>query len=1564
MPTNIINSNGPASAGSPFAVTAQNLRMDNDRGLILLKFPGYELDATELLYSDTYTQYDNLMVQTLNGDYINLGNYVKKTEFNDYYPSILTELEFRNKIANYYTKKESNDLLQNIRDNYVTNVSFNSYKDTQRQIDDEINTKIQDNLNAISNINNVVIPTLKTIDSFNTDIARYTDTAGLNRILATYTNTSGLNTLLDEIRNTHTTYKQANDTRSQNIETLLADTYNKTWINDKFNLYYTKKENDVRYNTLDTKIKKNISDINTINNDINTIYRDKVDLAVFNEFKDDSYRKAEVDKKITDVNAYTKPEMNSIVSTINSNIDNALTRINDTNTRISNMYTNLQHDTRHNSLDYRITTNFNSIEDIKSSYTTLTNFNNEVKKINDALNVRYTKTELNNIIFENNKKFYTKEDMDNKSSNVIANYDITNRAFIAKSISDNNLNYLALIDFNLYKDTVFDKNEVNDLFTTNLSNYDTTAVNDIKHTNLYNKTKTEYTKLVNDTIQNYYDKPYVDTEFAKYRTRDDDNEYIKNTLKLYVTEEKFTDTISNVPSLQTVSDTIYNKLEENNTRLNDTIETTIDNKMLIFYDYLLNNTGIFYTKQIMDLRLDTKEDKTISILRYNYLNTRIDKFYKKFITYYTKDEVDSKFTYYFSNANIADATLYYTSVETDRFLNEKVDKTTYQLFYDNTYNKTYVDTELNKKVNISVYNSEMLDLHNKDTEIETKVDDLTQFINGTLTNDINTRITGVETSLGNRITANENNISTLTTRTSDLVELAKTFKNEAQVNALITAITDNKVDKVDYELDKTTFAKLNEFNTLKNNLDNNYTKTVDMVKKIKDVSDIVPSDIKINDMIDAKITTYNTSNTLSKVIDDKISSNSNALHSTITSETDTKLNDYPTLTFLSTNNYTKVESDNKRNELKREFTTKYDDLNSTLETYKTFVADNYLKLTGGSVNGNVSITGDLKVCNYVLNNDGFKITNNTTDFIIFNTANVTGNTQKDINIGSDKINVVTIGNTSDLIHRKYNTVENTQTDYKIITEEVFKPFKDTIYTKIESNNLLDKKVDKTTYNSTISNMNDTLATKDELNDYKDEMSATLDNYHTITDYQKHVSDNYVNNITFNNFKTDISNKVNNDLSTKLEELKTDTKSKLDTLSITLDDNVDRVNTEITGKITTLENNTYNKTYVDTELNKKADKTHLNNVLYSGVTQPSYSLDIGSVAVKISDDNKNIYTVVDGSGIKMDNKSDNINRNIINMKYGINEPLPDIQIGDNLVRSINILGNNLQYGDSEMNLSPVVTERKLTEVQNSIVSNMRQKDLELEGKINTSNNNIKTNTDNITEIFKELAKKESSTDVTSKLYAKLDKSGGNITGEVTFTNDGKITLNNNNDIKIGLRHIDNYVSEYGMYRYKDKNINLIEKYTSDVTTYSDYSYINESDSYFFLNPGYEIYDSTTMGSRAFKIKNSDTQHGFPASVKNIYFPTNNIYVPYSDISEDNTAENTHRHYKLDRLVTESILNHMKDDIVKTYTSTLNSTKSELTTASTDLETKLKKYVDDQISAKLDEIGKILDKINGA
>lgn len=1573
MPTTNITQNGPASAGSPFAVLA-NARIDKDRGLVLRKFPEYELDATQLIYSDTYVQYDNLMVQTLNGDYINLGNYVKKVEFNDYYPSILTEKEFREKIASYYTKKESNELFQNIKDNYVTNVSFNNYIDLQKEKDKEINKRIDGNLDKINNINDNVIPTLKTIESFNRDIAKYTNTEDLNAILATYTNTSGMDTKLQEIKDTHSAYKQSNDARSLAIETTVADMYNKAYINEKFALYYTKNENDVRYNTLDRKIKANTDELVNVNNNINIIYRDKVDNSSFTEFKQDSYRRGEIDKKIEAVNAYTKPEINNIIDGVNTNISNTNARINDTNTRITNMYTNVFHDTRYNNLDYRVKTNFNSIEDIKVQYVTLTNYNNEIKKINDALDIRHTKTEINNIIYNNNLNYYTKREIDSKSNDDIVNYDKLNKKYILGQITENNKLYLSLADFNIYKDTIFTKNEISSLFVNKLANYDLSTAVDVKVNNVYTNTKNEYTNFISDKLSKHYEKTYIDNEFAKYRTREDDNTYINEKLKNYVTEEKFVNDLSNVPSLQTMTDTIYSKLDENNKKLDETIGNHIDKKMLVFYDYLLNNSGIYYTKQIMDLKMQGKEDKSISILRYTHLENRIEKFYKKFITYYTKDEIDSKFSYYFSNVNIADATLYYTSVETDRLLADKVDKTTYDLFYKNTYNKTYVDTELNKKVNIVTYNSEISDLHENDTKLKTALDDLRTIINGGLTNSINTRFTSVESSLNTKITTNKESIDTLNTKVSDLTELSRTFKNEEQVNKLITAITDTKVSQSDYNLDKLTFTKVSDFTLLKNNLENNYTTTSNLNQSLSDIRQNIPTDVKINSMIDDKLESYTSSTDLLKLVDDKINSNSNTLKNKITEETDTKFTKYPTLEFLARNNYTKEQADLNRNNLKTELTQKITETNNALDTYKTKVSNEYLKLTGGIVTGDLTVNSKFMVGNYNLSSDGMKYNDNSNEYDLLNVEDIVTESsvrQKGMLLGSSNINFVRLTSSDNLYHNKYDVDSSSFNIYKIITEESFNPYKETVYTKVKADELFNLKTDKSLFDSTVNTLNTTLATKVEFNEYKDTMADTIAKYHTIEAYQKFVSDNYISKTDFNTFKSDTNNKIDSDLTVKLNELKEDTKTKLTNLNKTLQETVKTVNTDISGKIKALDDNVFKKSEMNDKLNLKADKTDLNGALYNNKDHSDYALNIGKISIKSQVDG--VSTVMDKYGVHLVNSTSSISRDI--MTTNVADSKYTLNIGSDALDEINLVAKKLYIKNESGNKSLLVSAKDLSDNVTALNSTINSKNLEVQADITSLTSKVKTNTDNITSTLQEVNKKISIEEANNKLDKKLDKSGGTVTGQIDFNENGKLVIKNG-DLKLKFYY--NSTTDENDYtvtrdKYELTEIPIVSSGTVRAED-GEYNDSNEIDlnSVFLFGDYIPYYDSrgffdylldVTPPSGVTEGENIKRRIKAPGK---IYLPTTNIMVPttiYENTEVEKYPGKKFSHLCFSRLVNQDTLSMEIGNLTEKITEAKTEMTKASTTANTDLETKLKKYVDDKINEKLDEIGKILDKING-
>lgn len=93
----------------------KDIHIDKERGIYLLKFPEYTVDATALIFADTYMTYAYDLIETLNGDRINLGDYLTRKDFYTYYHSFLTEREYTDRIKSYYKKLEINELLDEIK---------------------------------------------------------------------------------------------------------------------------------------------------------------------------------------------------------------------------------------------------------------------------------------------------------------------------------------------------------------------------------------------------------------------------------------------------------------------------------------------------------------------------------------------------------------------------------------------------------------------------------------------------------------------------------------------------------------------------------------------------------------------------------------------------------------------------------------------------------------------------------------------------------------------------------------------------------------------------------------------------------------------------------------------------------------------------------------------------------------------------------------------------------------------------------------------------------------------------------------------------------------------------------------------------------------------------------------------------------------------------------------------------------------------------------------------------------------------------------------------------------
>ena len=204
------------------------------------------------------------LIETLNGDRINLGDYLTRKDFYTYYHSFLTEREYIDRIKSYYKKLEINELLDEIKRNWLSNSNFEIYKEETRETLNGHNNRITSNTNRLNTLENVTIPTLMTKEAYNNNIRNYTTLNRLTETLALYPTLEKYNRDLNLIKNSSISTNDANTLRFVAIENRLEEIYDKTWVNNKFNLYYTKEEVDDFHNVMDSRVDENERQI-TIN---------------------------------------------------------------------------------------------------------------------------------------------------------------------------------------------------------------------------------------------------------------------------------------------------------------------------------------------------------------------------------------------------------------------------------------------------------------------------------------------------------------------------------------------------------------------------------------------------------------------------------------------------------------------------------------------------------------------------------------------------------------------------------------------------------------------------------------------------------------------------------------------------------------------------------------------------------------------------------------------------------------------------------------------------------------------------------------------------------------------------------------------------------------------------------------------------------------------------------------------------------------------------------------------------------------------------------------------------
>ena len=1129
----------------------------------------------------------NTLKNELNqGTTTTLNDYVTKEKFTEERSKLYSSTEVDNIVKDlkdtHYTKEEEdtkhNALKKELTDykalNHTTHTDVTNYITENNKL---YNTKIE-----ISGIK----------EALETSIGTKLDKSIYDTFKQDYgTTISSIKGAATTLRNEYDNHIISYNSKSNEINNKLDDRYTKEEINDMIKSYYTKSEADLVHNGLSSSLSSTSTNLGLVTNRVSALEIGKLDKAVFDDLNANVLRTEEVERRIKAVNAYAKPDMDRMLKKVNDSIEDNKRSINAIGVNVAGMYSNLQLDTKFNEIKVTTTDHTGRITTLENNTVSKSDYEEDKKRINLSLDNTYSKTQINSIIANNNSNYYTKEEIGNLEDNKINTYDTGIKSFINTTLDTRLGGFVSTSDFNTFKNDVATKTEL------------TTAVSTLSD-NVYSKSESNQMK---DNIMSQgksYTDNKVDTELTKYTdtvltprlsglldtagaTRLVDDRMIG-----YVTKESFYERMNNVPSADDLDSSIDSKMGQAVHTVRHIIANDVNVQLNKFYDYAIDNKKLHYNRLALDSKFKQFQDRNLSLLRYKYTVDQINRVKKRFVNYFTKDEIDTKFNFYFNRANIADASLYYTSEQTDKFLAGKLDTSVFRLFTDNTYGKQKIDTELDKKVDVSSYNTAIQGLTGRVTILETNYNTVAGSVN-TLNTTLNSKINTLESTVNNNNSTLTTSIGGINGEISTIKTALSRFKNEEQLKNLIDSKITGKLNIDDYNLEKQTFVTTGKLTTeIRGVVDSTYGREI-IDNKISEVNNKIKSESDINSLIDDKLSAYSSSTDIESKINTKVATAKSEAISTVTEATNTKLLPYMKTedannTYLSKSEMATKEStiDGKINDVKSELTTKISDLSNT-------AGNTYLKLTGGE------LSGPLKVQKVSVSNNGIVYDNN--NLMAFKSSSQGSELTNYVEIGSENLDSIRFINRDGVFHYKDNQ------DYKFITTEVFDPFKADVFRKGEINTLLSGKVDKNSYDTEIAGIKSGYVTTETLNSNISNLSNRLDGMYTKQDIEKYVSDNYLKSNVFDTFKTNNKLEYEKYVRDKLNESNTTANGKISTLENTVEQNKNALTTSINaidnkvsvhiltsnrtldGKVNTTDFNNYKDvTYTKVEVNKKEE----------------------------------------------------------------------------------------------------------------------------------------------------------------------------------------------------------------------------------------------------------------------------------------------------------------------------------------------------------------------------------------
>ena len=821
-----------------FVTFKDELDLDNK----LSKFVTNDTVVTALNDYPTRTQVNQLLNTKTNEEYVN----TKAKELED---SITLKLEATKNLIQQNATSVSG--LENIFNQKTSKII------SDQEIINNKFTNIIDNINSKLNDFQLAEVTNKKIDDAKTALDLKIDNLELRLTPKINANTTAIEVIKTELAKKVTqsdidiaknalTEKMTEDKKAvleevKKVSDKLPDYLTVEQFNNEKGVFIDRSESsslegkvDDNKSELQLAISKNTESIKSVDNK-------KLSKEDFDEYIKNVYTKAELASKLlTFDDVFRKSEITDFINGLRTTITKNSGDIVEINTNLSNRYKNKEIDdmvkTRYDSLNSSLNIVLNRLDEKLES----SKYKTDIAAINSNINNRPTYTELLSTIENNNKKFKSGDEITTALETFRVNFwsDLRSQYTTTNDMNKTLGAYTTLVKLQeeLAKYASLEKLEQKILEVNGVTRSDVISL----ITENTAKVTTAYKQWINDLLETYVTTRMLSDALNQKVNISDYELRVKNIEDNYLRSSVYNTEKANFVKNDEIQNIIDDKVKILLTGYYTKTET--NNLLNAIKNLIISNSNLFYSKDIMDDKLNLLETKLDANTKKSDLEREISNIKGRFSDYPTTIDVEARLNAIQAGGSGISMDAFYNKTHMDKLLLKKVDLDVFNSFKSTVYPISTIDNKFNDVVTKSDYtsniNSIKADINNIKTNgilgINPNNVVTTDTLGTTLSDYI--RKDGLKTALDLNL---KSKLSDMVSKSLLATELSAFRLNLANLDNLI-----NYVDRNEFNSFKDSTYEKTYIDGIKNTF-RNYTTTDVLNSKLNEISSKIKTDQEI-----------------------------------------------------------------------------------------------------------------------------------------------------------------------------------------------------------------------------------------------------------------------------------------------------------------------------------------------------------------------------------------------------------------------------------------------------------------------------------------------------------------------------------------------------------------------------------------------------------------------------------------------------------------------------------------------------------------------------------------------